>query len=130
MSELKLCQGTGCHTYRTKDRIRGVQGDKHYETRRRSNLYYGDGNFCSLNCFNDWWGTHGKRAIDYFGRLREPKRAECDNAWYKDYSRNYDSNGMSSNFQHFFINDLLGKKIPITEEEYSDRNYIRPLNTS
>ena len=86
MSNLKLCQGTKCHTYHTKDRIRGSKGDKHYETRRRSSFYYGNDNFCSLNCQNDWFRTFGDRAVDHFGRLREPKRVDCDNAWYKDYN--------------------------------------------
>ena len=130
MSELKLCQGTNCHTYHTKDRIRGSQGDKHYETRRRSNFYYGKDNFCSLNCQNDWFNKFGDMAINYFGRLREPKRQDCADGWYKDYKVNYDSNGMSRHFQHYFINDLIGKKIPITEEEYDDDSYKLPLNTS
>ena len=130
MSELKLCQGTNCHTYHTKDRIRGSQGDKHYETRRRSNFYYGKDNFCSLNCQNDWFNKFGDMAINHFGRLREPKRQDCANAWYKDYKVNYDSNGRSNHYQHYFINDLIGKKIPITEEQYDDVNYKLPLNTS
>jgi len=33
---MKYCQGPKCHEYRTKDRIRGPKGDKHYETRKRS----------------------------------------------------------------------------------------------
>ena len=128
MSNLKLCQGTNCHTYHTKDRIRGSQGDKHYETRRRSNFYYGNNNFCSLNCQNDWFELNGNRAIDHFGRLKEPKRQDCSNAWYKDYKVNYDSNGRSNHYQHYFINDLIGKKIPITEQQYNDDNYT--INTS
>ena len=31
---MKYCQGPKCHTYQTKDRIRGPKGDKHYETRK------------------------------------------------------------------------------------------------
>ena len=27
MSELKYCQGVKCHTYKTKDRIRGTKGN-------------------------------------------------------------------------------------------------------
>jgi len=33
---MKYCQGTKCHEYRTKDRIRGTKGNKAYQTRRRS----------------------------------------------------------------------------------------------
>ena len=116
MSNLKLCQGTKCHTYHTKDRIRGSKGDKHYETRRRSQFYYG-GNFCSLNCQNDWFATNGDRAIDHFGRVREPKRVDCDNAWYKDY--NYRGYRNEPNV-HYFKNDLLGQKILITEQQYDN----------
>ena len=115
MSNLKLCQGTQCHTYHTKDRIRGSKGDKHYETRRRSSFYYGNDNFCSLNCQNDWFRTFGDRAVDHFGRLREPKRVDCDNAWYKDYTWR----GMNNN-QHYIKNDLLGQKISITEQQFDD----------
>jgi len=115
MSNLKLCQGTKCHTYTTKDRIRGSKGDKHYETRRRSSFYYGNDNFCSLNCQNDWFRTFGNRAVDHFGRLRKPKRVDCDNAWYKDYTWR----GMNNN-QHYIKNDLLGQKILITEQQYDN----------
>ena len=125
MSNLKLCQGTKCHTYHTKDRIRGSKGDKHYETRRRSSFYYGNDNFCSLNCQNDWFATNGDRAIDHFGRVREPKRVDCDNAWYKDY----DWRGNGSDI-HYFKNDLLGQKILITEQQYRDQNFIKPNSIS
>ena len=128
MSDLKLCQGNKCHTYRTKDRIRGSQGDKHYETRRRSNFYYGNNNFCSLNCQNDWFNKFGDMAINHFGRLHEAKRQDCANAWYKDYKYDYRSGrGVVS---HCFVNDLLGKKIPITLQQYNDESYKLPLNTS
>ena len=127
MSNLKLCQGTKCHTYTTKDRIRGSKGDKHYETRRRSYLYYGKGNFCSMNCYNDWFETFGDRAVDHFGRLREPKRVDCDNAWYKDYDyRGY----RNEPNVHYFKNDLLGQKILITEQQYRDQNFIKPNSIS
>jgi len=61
MSDLKLCQGTSCHQYATKDRIRGSKGNKVYQTRRRSSFYYGGGNFCSLNCQNDWFNDFGNK---------------------------------------------------------------------
>ena len=126
MSNLKLCQGTKCHEYHTKDRIRGSKGDKHYETRRRSQFYYG-GNFCSLNCQNDWFELNGNRAIDHFGRLREPKRVDCDNAWYKDYD--YRGYRDQPNI-HYFKNDLLGQKILITEQQYNDKNLTTPNSIS
>ena len=71
---MKYCQGPNCHTYETQDRIRGPKGDKHYETRRRSNFYYMGGNVCSLRCQDDWFRKFGEQAINHFGRIHEPKR--------------------------------------------------------
>ena len=70
---LKYCQGTQCHHYSTKDRIRGTKGNKYYQTRRRSEFYYSD-NFCSLNCQSDWLRTNIEVALDHFGRVTEPQR--------------------------------------------------------
>ena len=117
---MKYCQGTKCHEQKTQDRIRGSKGNKCYQTRRRSSFYYG-GNFCSLNCQNDWFSEYGDRAIDHFGRTTEPKKVLCDQAWYKSYAYNY-NNGSSSNYTHYFKNDLLGQKIIISEEQYNDRH--------
>ena len=121
MSELKYCQGPLCHTHKTKDRIRGPKGDKHYETRKRSRLYYLGGNACDMRCQNEWFVKFGNMALDHFGRLREPKRLDCDNAWYKDY--HWVSGG---NHQHYFINDLLGESRPITQQQYNDENLRTP----
>ena len=119
---MKYCQGTKCHEYKTKDRIRGAKGSKSYQTRRRSSFYYGGSNFCSLNCQNDWFQEYGTRAIDHFGRTTEPKKVLCDQAWYKTYVYNYNS-GDQSNYNHFIVNDLLGRRIPISEEQYQNDNY-------
>ena len=122
---MKLCQGPICHEHKTKDRIRGPKGDKHYETRRRSHLYYNN-EFCSLNCQNDWFNKFGDMAINHFGRIHEPKRIGCDSAWYKDYKYNYDHTNNRSNNTHYFINDLLGQRISITKQQYDDDNYTTP----
>ena len=119
---MKYCQGPSCHEYKTKDRIRGSKGDKHYETRKRSNMYYGKDNFCSLNCQNDWFNKFGDMAINHFGRIREPKRTDASGAWYKDYNWNRRVNGQR--YTHYFVNDLLGERRPITREQYDDGNYI------
>ena len=67
MSELKYCQGPRCHQHETKDRLKGPKGNKTYQTRRRSGFYYGGNNFCSFQCYNEWFNTYGDRAIDNFG---------------------------------------------------------------
>jgi hypothetical protein len=121
---MRYCQGNKCHEYKTKDRIRGIKGQKYYATRRRSQFYYSD-NFCSLNCQTDWLNQNIEHALNHFGRLTEPKKVMCDQAWYKDY--NWGSNG---NNTHFLINDLLGQRIPITAQQYQDKNIITPNNLS
>ena len=121
---MKYCQGTSCHEYRTKDRIRGTKGAKYYSTRRRSSFNYSD-NFCSLNCCNDWLKENLERALNHFGRVTEPKKTMCDQAWYKDYNW-----GINGNHTHFLINDLLGERIRITEQQYRDKNITTPNNLS
>ena len=122
---MKYCQGPKCHEYTTKDRIRGSKGDKHYETRKRSSFWYGKGNFCDQRCMYDWIDKHIEHGLDHFGRIHEPKRVGCDSAWYKDYKYSH-SNGRDTNYDHYFVNDLLGKRIPITQQQYEDTNLVRP----
>ena len=122
MSEMKYCQGPSCHTYRTKDRIRGHKGDKHYETRKRSEMYY-NGNFCSLMCQDDWFRKFGNLAVNHFGRIHEPKRTDCDSAWYK--SSDWNTNSQSYD-KYYFINDLLGQRIAISQAQYQDKNFTSP----
>ena len=116
---MKYCQGPNCHKYQTKDRIRGSKGDKHYETRKRSEFYYLDGNACSMICQHDWFKKFGNLALDHFGRIHEPKRTECDQAWYKNRDWRQDN-------AYYFVNDLLGERRPITEQQYNDDNLVRP----
>ena len=122
---MKYCQGPECHTYKTKDRIRGPKGDKHYETRKRSRFYYLGGNACDMRCQNEWFAKFGNMALDHFGRLHEPKRADANGAWYKDYRYSH-SNGNGTTYNHFFINDLLGERKPITQQQYDDKDLVRP----
>ena len=120
MSDLKYCQGPECHTHQTKDRIKGPKGNKTYQTRRRSSFYYGNGNFCDQRCMYEWFTLHGQRAVDHFGRIHEPKRTDASGAWYKDYT------WRNGNHDHYFKNDLLGQRIPITEQQYQDKNLTTP----
>jgi hypothetical protein len=119
MSELKLCQGPNCHTYHTKDRLKGSKGNKTYQTRRRSGFYYGGNNFCSFQCYNDWFNTYGDRAIDHFGRTTEPKHLTEQNAWYKSY----DWDSEYENRTYVIRNGITKEQRPLTEAQYNDNNY-------
>ena len=123
MSDLKFCQGPRCHLYKTQDRIKGTKPNKTYQTRRRSSFYYGNGNYCSLNCQNDWFIKYGDQAIDHFGRTTEPKHLTEHNAWYKDY--NWDSN--YENRTYVYRNGITKERRSLTEAQYNDSNYT--INT-
>ena len=118
MSELKLCQGPNCHTYSTKDRLKGVKGSKTFQTRRRSNLLFDE--FCSMHCYNDWFNKYGTRAVDHFGRTTEAKHLTEDNAWTKDYD--WRANPDESH-RYYFLNTITKEQRPLTEEQFNDNNY-------
>jgi len=118
MSDLKYCQGTKCHQYKTKDRIKGTKGSKTYQTRRRSSFYYGGDNFCSLNCQNDWFNEYGDLAIDHFGRVKEVKHLTEENAWQKTYDWNSNDDTV-----YVYRNGITKEQRPLTREQYRDTNY-------
>ena len=122
---MKYCQGPDCHTYSTQDRLKGPKGNKTNQTRRRSRMYYGKGNFCSWNCLNDWFQNYGDRAIDHFGRLTKPKHLTEDNAWIKDYD--YRGGWSNENRTYVYRNSITKEQRPLTEQQYNDNNYT--LNT-
>ena len=122
---MKYCQGPKCHEYKTKDRIRGSKGDKHYETRKRSHFYYMNGNACSMMCQDDWFKKFGEMALDHLGRLHEPKRTDASGAWYKRCKWI-----SSANYEHYFTNDLLGRTVTITEQQYNNNELTQPSQSS
>ena len=121
---LKYCQGPDCHTYYTQDRLKGQKGNKTYQTRRRSNLYYGNGNFCDQRCMYDWFNNFGTQAVDYFGRITQAKHLTEENAWDKRYDWQSD---IDNPHRHYYLNTITRERRSITEQQYNDNNYT--LNT-
>ena len=122
---IKFCQGTSCHMYDTTDRKRGTKGNKRNQTRTVGKYGYGGGNFCTLNCQNDWWKEHGTRVVDYIGRITRPIVLTEDNAWIKRF--NYSWGGANGDSEHYYLNTITREERPITEQQYEDDNYT--LNT-
>ena len=122
----KLCQGPSCHMYDTTDRKRGPKGNKKNYTRTVGRSGYGDKNFCTLNCQNDWWAEHGNRAVDYIGILRERKAMTEDNSWQKreNYYTWQRENGEP---RYYYRNVCTQEQRPLTESQYNDSTYT--LNT-
>ena len=121
----KLCQGPGCHQYNTTDRKRGPKGNKRNQTRTIGTYNYGNGNFCTLGCQDDWSKEYMTRAVDYFGRLTQPLILTEDNAWIKRF--HYSWGGANGDSQHYYQNTVTREERPITEQQYEDDNYT--LNT-
>ena len=114
----KLCQGPKCHQHQTKDRLKGPKDNKTFQTRRRSSMYYGSGNFCSMQCYNDWAEEFIDRAVDHFGRLTEPKHLTEDSAWYKTYDWNSNDDTV-----YIYRNGITKEERSLTREQYNDSNY-------
>ena len=125
MSDLKYCQGPDCHTYKTQDRLKGPKDNKTYQTRRRSNFYYGRGNFCDQRCLYDWVAQYIEQGLDRFGRTTQAKHLTKENAWYKDYDYSYRDDNPKSNYR--FVNSITKEQRPLTEAQYNDSNYT--INT-
>ncbi len=121
---LKYCQSHKCHTYDTKDRKRGSKDNRTNQTRRRSSLYYGGGNFCSQSCYNDWAETFMNRAIDQVsGRINEPIILTEENAWRKTYDYNWNRNTSSGyTITYMWYNTLTERRIDITKQEFDTQS--------
>ena len=118
---LKFCQGPSCHQYTTQDRLKGIKPNKTFQTRRRSNLNYGE--FCDTRCQYDWLSKYATMAVDHFGRTTEVKHLREENAWVKDYNwdRGYE------NRTYVYVNRITKEQRPLTQEQFDDNNYT--INT-
>ena len=122
----KLCQGPSCHMYDTTDRKRGPKGNKRNQTRTVGGRGYGNGDFCTLNCQNDWWKEHGTSAVDHAGRLHQPKAMTPENSWIK--RENYYSWQRENNEpRYYYRNVCTNEERTLTESQYNDSTYT--LNT-
>ena len=122
---LKYCQSHKCHTYDTKDRKRGSKDNSTNQTRRRSSFYYGGGNFCSLNCYNDWSEDFMNRAIDNIsGRITEPYILTEENAWTKRRRYRWDNTNNVNGYEisYYWLNTVSDRSIDITEEEFNNQS--------
>ena len=122
----KLCQGPSCHMYDTTDRKRGSKGNKRNQTRTVGGRGYGNGDFCTLSCQDDWWKEHGTRAVDQAGRLHQPRVMTEENSWTK--RENYYSWQRENNEPRYYYHNMCtNEERPLTESQFNDSNYT--LNT-
>ena len=115
------CQNPRCPEKKNSNQIRGTRGKKFYQSNKANG--YGNGNFCTLRCYDQWSDQYIDRAIDNLGiRIVDPVKLPMESAWKKDYKYHYYGDGESS-YQHYIENKLMGIKIHITEQQYNSIGY-------
>ena len=115
------CQNPRCPEKKNSNQIRGTKGKKYYQSSKASG--YGNGNFCTLNCYNQWSNKYIDRAIDTLGiRIVEPVKLPMESAWSKNYKWHYSGDGESIT-RYYIENKLMNIKIPVTEQQYDSIGY-------
>ncbi len=111
------CQNPRCPERKVSTQIRGTKGKKYYQSLKAGG--YGNGNFCTLNCYNQWSEKYIDRAIDNLGiRIMEPVKLPMESAWSKNYNFRWNNTSNNRNDEHYLENKLMGIRIPITEAQY------------
>ena len=117
------CQNPRCPERKVSTQIRGTKGKKYYQSSKARGRY-GNGNFCTLNCYNEWSDKYIDRAIDNLGiRIVEPVKLPMESAWSKNYNYRWNNTSNDRNDQHYLENKLMNIKIPITEQQYDSIGY-------
>jgi len=118
--ETKWCQNPKCPEKKNSNQVRGVKGNKYYQSNKACG--YGNGNFCTLGCQTEWNNIYMDRAINTLGvRITDPVKVNMENAWLID-SDYQSSNGYGdSHWLYFLVNKLYNVRHPITEQQASIR---------
>tara|TARA_R100000005_G_C4809938_1_gene96943 strand:+ start:43 stop:486 length:444 start_codon:yes stop_codon:yes gene_type:complete len=126
--DTRWCQNPKCPEKKNSNQIRGSKGSKYYQSNKANG--YGNGNFCTLSCYDEWSNIYLDRAIDAIGaRITEPVKVNMENAWLIDSEYQYASGNGDSHWLYFLVNKLYNVRHPITKaqasinpnEEYSPR---------
>ena len=115
--DTKWCQNPKCPEKKNSNQIRGSKGNKYYQSNTANG--YGNGNFCTLGCYDAWSNIYLDRAIDAIGvRITEPVKVNMENAWLIEQTYNYNStNESNSRWFYFLVNKLFGVRQPITPRQ-------------
>jgi hypothetical protein len=117
--DTKWCQNPKCPEKKNSNQIRGMKGEKYYQSNRANG--YGNGNFCTLGCYDEWSNIYLDRAIDSIGvRITEPVKVNMENAWYVEYNSNY-RNG-DWHYFYLLVNNLFNVRHPITRLQATGNN--------
>ena len=112
--ETKWCQNPKCPEKKNSNQIRGSKGSKYYISNKANG--YGNGNFCTLGCYDTWSNIYLDRAIDAIGvRINEPVKVSMENAWLIE--NDYTWNAGESIDLYYLTNKLYNVKHHITKQQ-------------
>ena len=129
--ETQWCQNPKCPEKKNSNQIRGSKGRKYYQSNKANG--YGNGNFCTLGCYDEWSNIYLDRAIDAIGaRINEPVKVNMENAWLIDSEYQYARGNGESTWLYFLVNRLQNFSHPITKLQASgnSRGSYYPTITS
>ena len=114
--ETKWCQNPKCPEKKNSNQIRGIKGNKYYQSNRAYG--YGNGNFCTQGCYDAWSNIYLDRAIDAIGaRINEPVKVNMENAWLIDSEYQYARGNGESTWLYFLVNRLYNVRHPLTKQQ-------------
>ena len=112
--DTKWCQNPKCPEKKLSNQIRGSKGNKYYQSNTANG--YGNGNFCTLGCYDTWSDIYLHRAIEAIGvRITEPVKVNMENAWCIEYDYTWNA-GQSIDF-YYLTNKLYNIKQSITKQQ-------------
>ena len=119
--ETKWCQNPKCPEKKNSNQIRGSKGSKYYQSNKANG--YGNGNFCTLHCYDEWSNIYLDRAIDSIGvRITEPVKVNMENAWFVIYDSNWNTDRGEWNRYYLLSNKLFNVRHPITRLQATGNN--------
>ena len=119
--DTKWCQNPKCPEKKNSNQIRGSKGNKYYQSNTANG--YGNGNFCTLGCYDTWSDIYLDRAIEAIGvRITEPVKVNMENAWYVEYDSNWNTDRGEWNRYYLLSNKLFNVRHPITRLQATGNN--------
>ena len=107
------CQNKKCPDKKTQTQIRGVKGNKYYQSNKASRYY---GHWCSMGCREQWWNEHKDtcmNAVGFIGKQVLP----LEDAWFVEYQYNWNSDEQEHRPLYYLRNKNLGIKQQITQQQ-------------
>jgi len=119
--DTKWCQNPKCPEKKNSNQIRGSKGSKYYQSNKANG--YGNDNFCTLHCYDEWSNIYLDRAIDSIGvRLTEPVKVNMENAWFVIHDSNWNTDRREWDRYYLLRNQLLGVSRSITRLQATGNN--------